>query len=533
LPSASDVAQILSAAQSDVGRTRSENQDAFGEFSTPSGERLFVVADGMGGHRGGATASRLCVETVGRVFAEGSDPAEVRLRRGFELANARIHEAAGANSELVGMGTTVVALALASDGSGELGWVGDSRAYRFSDGALELLSTDHSVVGEMVRAGVLPPEEAESHPRRNELLRAIGPRDSVESETLALRHKPGDRFLLCTDGLWGPVPEAEIAVVLGYEAPELAVKKLIAKANERGGPDNVTAQIASIAEPAAELQIARPVAVSSVVTAPRSRSLPLLAAGAAAATAALIALAVYGLGREDPAEAVAVAASQISEERGLDSPPEPAAAPAAVVAAAPGPAATAASVVPAPKAVPERAAAPKQAAPAPKPSSSPVKKPAPAKVAATKPTAVPATKAAAAAPSETAPPVVAAVAPAPLVTAEVAAPDPLAGSLSRLAVEQFLADWEAAISSKDFALYSRLGLPGDAQSFQSHYVDNGAKIDFALHSFEQTDPDQLLVRVQMVLETQDRTGAQRVDEERRFIVKQTPSGLRYVGAPKK
>ncbi len=94
MPSASDVARILSAAQSDVGRTRSENQDAFGEFSAPSGERLFVVADGMGGHRGGATASRLCVETLGRAFTEGRDSAEARLRRGLELANVRIHEAA-------------------------------------------------------------------------------------------------------------------------------------------------------------------------------------------------------------------------------------------------------------------------------------------------------------------------------------------------------------------------------------------------------------------------------------------------------
>lgn len=239
------MARILYAAESDVGRARRENQDAFGEFSTPAGEWLFVVADGMGGHRGGSTASGLCVETIGRAFA-GPDSAEARLRRGFELANTRIHEAADGDPDLVGMGTTAVALALAPDGSGALGWVGDSRVYRFRDGEIEQLSVDHSVVGEMLRSGVLTPEEAEIHPRRNELMRAIGPLASVEPETLVLRHRSGDRFLLCTDGLWGPVTAADLAAVLGVETPALAVKKLIAKANERGGPDNITALIASV-----------------------------------------------------------------------------------------------------------------------------------------------------------------------------------------------------------------------------------------------------------------------------------------------
>ena len=200
----------------------------------------------MGGHRGGSTASQLCVETIGRTFVGGLGTAEERLRCGFELANTRIHEAADGDPELVGMGTTAVALALAPHGSGALAWVGDSRVYRFRDGALEQLSLDHSVVGEMLRSGVLSPAEAESHPRRNELLRAIGPLASVDAETLVLRHLPGDRYLLCTDGLWGPVPAAEIEAVLGSEAPELAVRKLVAQANERGGPDNVTAQIAIV-----------------------------------------------------------------------------------------------------------------------------------------------------------------------------------------------------------------------------------------------------------------------------------------------
>lgn len=286
MPSASEVARIQSAAQSDVGRTRSENQDAFGEFSKPSGERLFVVADGMGGHRGGATASRLCVAAIGQAFSDGSDPAEPRLRRGVELANVSVHAAAKNDSELSGMGTTVVALVLAPDGSGALGWVGDSRAYRFRDGALERLTTDHSVVGEMMRTGAITAEESESHPRRNELLRAIGPNAAVEPEMLALRHEPGDRFLLCSDGLWGLVPEAELATVLGNESPEHAVKKLIAMANERGGPDNVTVQIASVAVPVAEQ-------TGSADSMRASRVSPALVFGAAAAL--LIAAGVYVL----------------------------------------------------------------------------------------------------------------------------------------------------------------------------------------------------------------------------------------------
>jgi len=293
LPSASDASRFRSAALSDVGRARTENQDAVGEFSTPSGERLFVVADGMGGHRGGATASRLCVETIGRAFVDGSESAETRLQIGIELANARIYEAAESDSELAGMGTTVVALVLAPDGSGALGWVGDSRAYRFCAGSIERLSADHSVVGELVRSGVITEGQAESHPRRNELLRAVGPNHSVEPETRVFRHKPGDCFLLCSDGLWGLVPEAELARVVGFEPPELAVRTLIAQANERGGPDNVTAQIACVAHPSGEMSVSAPIVAPPWESASKATTLRLVAA--AVVVAALIALAFCSL----------------------------------------------------------------------------------------------------------------------------------------------------------------------------------------------------------------------------------------------
>ncbi|MEX2208203.1 MAG: PP2C family serine/threonine-protein phosphatase [Myxococcota bacterium] len=547
MPSASDVARIASAAHSDVGRTRSENQDAFGEFSAPSGERLFVVADGMGGHRGGATASRLCVETLGRAFTEGTDSAEARLRRGLELANTRIHEAAQSDAELGGMGTTAVALILAPDGSGALGWVGDSRAYRFRGGAIERLSTDHSVVGEMIRAGVITEDEADNHPRRNELLRAIGPHELVEPETVVLEHSPGDRFLLCSDGLWGPVPEPEIAIVLGFEAPELAVKKLIAKANERGGPDNVTAQIASVVDPAVDLPVAPPIVAARAAS--TSRLLPLLAGGAAVAAAALIALAVYGLrqGELQPGDAERV---EVAQPTAVEKPepvpaPQPKRAEAKTAAAKPAASKPAPAKVAPAKVAPAKAAPAKPAAPKPVLAAAPKPKPPePAPKAAEPKPVLPAApepslpKAEAAAP-ESKPELAAAAsleaAPAPTeAPATAAAPvqEPAPLLPSRVEVEQFLLDWEAAVASKDFALYSRLGLPGSEQSFKTHYVDNDAKIDFALRDFGQGDSNELIVRVQMVLETRDTTGPRRVDEERSFVVKQTPEGLRYIGLPK-
>jgi protein phosphatase len=157
-------------------------------------------------------------------------------------------------------------------------------AYRFRDGLEQLRWSP--VVGEMIRSGVLAREEAESHPRRNELIRAIGPLASVDAETLVLRHMPGDRFLLCTDGLWGSVPAAEIEAVLGSQAPPLAVKKLVAQANERGGPDNVTVQIAIVEAGATE---------ETAEAGERTARTGLgVAIAAAAVLAALIAFALLG-----------------------------------------------------------------------------------------------------------------------------------------------------------------------------------------------------------------------------------------------
>jgi PPM family protein phosphatase len=241
---APSIAAVI-ASLSDVGRVRGANEDSFDQFVRDDGARLLVVADGMGGHRGGATASREAVAAIGEIFrAPGpGDPGE-RLVRAIEHANARVFSLAQEDPSLAGMGTTVVALLVDADGRAAIAHVGDSRAYRFRNRRLEPLTVDHSVVAEMLRRGVLTAEEAAYHPRRNEILRSVGVLPVVEVETSPLEIAPGDWVLLCSDGLCGVVSEAEIDLALANSAsPRAAVEALVRLANESGGPDNVTVQI--------------------------------------------------------------------------------------------------------------------------------------------------------------------------------------------------------------------------------------------------------------------------------------------------
>ncbi len=235
---------IITAERSDVGRVRSENEDSCAQFAHASGYHLLVVADGMGGHRAGAMASRTAIEAVSDVFARfGEEPAEM-LTKAIGAANRRVYKLAQDDPELRGMGTTVVALLI---GPGEHGWVahvGDSRAYRHRDGRMEPLTLDHSVVAEMLRRGVIDEDEAANHPRRNEILRCIGVYESVESDVRRIDLRPDDRYLLCSDGLTGMVDEAIIADVLANQDPEDAARALVQLANDGGGNDNVTVQLA-------------------------------------------------------------------------------------------------------------------------------------------------------------------------------------------------------------------------------------------------------------------------------------------------
>jgi len=248
-----DSSLIESASLTSIGQVRTTNQDFFDEFKRPNGDRLLVVADGMGGHRGGATASRLATETIGAVFEQSSaEPSSDILYDALAQANERVHQTSLEDPELRGMGTTIVSLLFDAEGLVWVAHVGDSRAYRLHAAGMEQITQDHSVVGEMVRRGLITSAEAEVHPRRNEILRSVGVEETVEIDVAQVVAAPGDFFVLCSDGLSGQVSDDEIAEVVQSTPPEIAAQQLVDLANERGGPDNVTVQIALL--PSADAQ---------------------------------------------------------------------------------------------------------------------------------------------------------------------------------------------------------------------------------------------------------------------------------------
>jgi len=225
---------------------RRVNQDAFGRFDDPArGEILLVVADGLGGHRGGEVASRMAIDLLGPLVGSGDAPPAHRLVRAIEEANRQIHETARVDSTLEGMGTTVVCLLLARHGEAHVAHVGDSRLYRLRADAVAPLTEDHSLVATLVRQGVIAPEEARTDPRRNQILRALGVRKEVEVDVAPVDPRPGDTFLLCTDGLHGLVEDDAIhALLAAIPDPEAGVSSLIDAANRAGGTDNVTCMLA-------------------------------------------------------------------------------------------------------------------------------------------------------------------------------------------------------------------------------------------------------------------------------------------------
>ncbi len=238
------------AGATHVGVVRRVNQDAFGRFDDPErGETLLVVADGLGGHRGGEVASRMAIELLGPLVCSGDDQPALRLTRAIEEANRQIHDAARVDYTLEGMGTTVVCLLLARCGQSYVAHVGDSRLYRLRAGGVEVMTEDHSLVATLVRQGVLSPEEARSDPRKNQILRALGVRKEIEVDVAPLEPQPGDTYLLCSDGLHGLVDDHAIRDVAdAVPDPELAVSSLIDAANRAGGTDNVTCLLARFPE---------------------------------------------------------------------------------------------------------------------------------------------------------------------------------------------------------------------------------------------------------------------------------------------
>ncbi len=243
---------VRAVLRTDVGLVRSENQD-FGALTTPQeeqishpGGRLLLVADGMGGHRGGATASKLAAETVKAQYL-GSETTDVAiaLRDSLARANARIFFEAQSNPDLRGMGTTTSALAV-RNGHGWFAHVGDSRIYRMRDGVLEQLTDDHSLVATMVREGLLTSQEAETHPRRNVLQRSMGVSEDVEIDVRGpFELREDDVFILCSDGLHGVVKEPELKEIAALPI-EQAADEFIQRALARGAPDNVTVIVAKV-----------------------------------------------------------------------------------------------------------------------------------------------------------------------------------------------------------------------------------------------------------------------------------------------
>jgi serine/threonine protein phosphatase PrpC len=224
-----------SAGRTDAGRVRRRNEDSF-VLDPP----LFAVADGMGGAQAGEVASRLAAAAFREYHdADRLEPAE-RVEAIIKEANRRIYQRARTDAEVSGMGTTVTA-AILTNGRVSIGHVGDSRAYRVREGELERLTEDHSLVADLMRSGRLTPEEADAHPQRSVITRALGTDADVDVDTVTVDVEPGDLFLLCSDGLTTMVPEDDILrIVQDAGTLDEIARTLVRAANSGGGEDNIT-----------------------------------------------------------------------------------------------------------------------------------------------------------------------------------------------------------------------------------------------------------------------------------------------------
>jgi protein phosphatase len=258
-----DVVEIVSGGVSDVGRVRTNNEDSFRILEA---QHLFILSDGMGGEAHGEIASSLAVETIAKFCSPGNDTKEdsgvtlhgeameswsaqtKRLQNAVFQANFAIYKSAQEHPEQRGMGATLT-VGWVNGNKLSLAHVGDSRAYLLRSGGLQQLTSDHSLVAEQVRRGILTPQQAEESDMQSVLLRALGAHPEVEVDVEEIDLIPRDLLLLCSDGLTRMVTEPEIAGVLQAETePATAAQKLVDLANERGGLDNVTVIVARVEE---------------------------------------------------------------------------------------------------------------------------------------------------------------------------------------------------------------------------------------------------------------------------------------------
>ncbi|MDQ1533649.1 MAG: family protein phosphatase [Actinomycetota bacterium] len=231
--------RIDAGASSDVGRLRTGNEDG---FLVDDRLELYAVADGMGGHNAGEVASATALEALRAAVASGK-----ALDAAIVLANSAIFDKAATDRALAGMGTTLTAVRILGESTMLIGHVGDSRAYRIRDGVLEQLTEDHSLVEELVREGRLSPAEAEVHPRRSVITRALGIDPNVEVDLYTVDARTGDRVLLCSDGLTTMLRDEEVLRIGELDAdPRVAADRLVDAANEAGGEDNITVLIIDV-----------------------------------------------------------------------------------------------------------------------------------------------------------------------------------------------------------------------------------------------------------------------------------------------
>lgn len=242
------------ACQTDVGMRRSHNQDSHASLPATDQEQwqtrghVFLVADGMGAHAVGELASKLAADSIPHIYSKHAQEGPIAaLRKAFVEANLNIHNRGQANKEFEGMGTTATAIVVRPEGAW-VGHVGDSRAYRIRDGVLEQLSFDHSLVWELARRQKKNPDELEGVPS-NVIIRSLGPEPLVQVDVEGPHPLvAGDTFLLCSDGLSGPVPERHMGAVASVLPPHEACRFLIHLANSSGGPDNITAIVVRLVD---------------------------------------------------------------------------------------------------------------------------------------------------------------------------------------------------------------------------------------------------------------------------------------------
>jgi PPM family protein phosphatase len=252
--------EISASLLSDVGCVREINEDCI-RFVQPGDSEvvtkkglLALVCDGMGGHSAGEVASNKAIDVISRVYYEESGAPQIALKKAFNQASREIFEMSEKDEALKGMGTTCTALVL-KNGSALAAHVGDSRLYLVRNGGIYVMTEDHSEVMEMVKRGLISLEEARHHPDKNVILRAIGSHPEVEVSTWdePMPVREGDRFLLCSDGLYDLVEDEEIKTEIEKAEPQSACESLVALAKERGGHDNISVGIVTL-KPIAEEQ---------------------------------------------------------------------------------------------------------------------------------------------------------------------------------------------------------------------------------------------------------------------------------------